>query len=378
MMFKAINKVALNLVFAAGLLTATYPFYVEGINHFIDQQRIKSLQKDNHKEITALEKSMERKNAKISQSGLQPSIDPFSNSNIDSQNDNLASHLIGNISIPKINLHIPLFDTTNENTLAYGATVLQGTSFPVGGKSTHTVIAGHRGLASRILFTNLNFLKKGDVFVFTVLKKKLAYRVSKIQIVKPEDYQVLRIETGKDLATLVTCTPYMINTHRLLITGYRVPYTNVVSKELSRSQLKANIEQASILITILILLIVNIYLIYRKIILAKLAKKTFDLVFTRLNLDNEPVQNAEFQLFTQNKKKPLTRSGKYLIQNATTNGLVVFKNVPGGLYYLRENSANNGVIVGTKNLNQKKMTFYPKQKNKSNYYETNNELYIKY
>lgn len=221
----------LNLIFLIGFLVALYPFYVGALNHFIDEQRIKTLQSQTNKNILSKEASMRKKNAKLRQDGIVAGSDPFSGSTYNEHVD-LKKHLIGKISISKIGLDIPLFDTTNEETLNYGATVLQGTSFPIGGEGTHSVISAHRGLASRVLFTNLNKVKKNDVFVLTVLHKKLAYKVFKIQIVKPEDYQGLKIEPNKDLVTLLTCTPYMINSHRLLVTGYRVPYTADMTKKL--------------------------------------------------------------------------------------------------------------------------------------------------
>ena len=145
----------LNLIFLIGFLVALYPFYVGALNHFIDEQRIKTLQSQTNKNILSKEASMRKKNAKLRQNGIVAGSDPFSGSTYNEHVD-LKKHLIGKISISKIGLDIPLFDTTNEETLNYGATVLQGTSFPIGGEGTHSVISAHRGLASRVLFTNLN------------------------------------------------------------------------------------------------------------------------------------------------------------------------------------------------------------------------------
>lgn len=137
--------------------------------------------------------------------------------------ETFSEHIIGTINIPKLNLEIPLFDTTNAELLENGATVLNGTSQPVGGASTHSVITGHRGLPRRELFTNLPDLKEGDIFLIRVLKKTLTYEVEDIQIVEPDETSSLKIQDGKDLITLITCTPYMVNSHRLLVTGHRIP-----------------------------------------------------------------------------------------------------------------------------------------------------------
>lgn len=271
----------LNLIFLIGFLVALYPFYVGALNHFIDEQRIKTLQSQTNKNIWSKEASMRKKNAKLRQNGIVAGSDPFSGSTYNEHVD-LKKHLIGKISISKIGLDIPLFDTTNEETLNYGATVLQGTSFPIGGEGTHSVISAHRGLASRVLFTNLNKVKKNDIFVLTVLHKKLAYKVFKIQIVKPEDYQGLKIEPNKDLVTLLTCTPYMINSHRLLVTGYRVPYTADMTKKIDTANKWHTLKQGIILIGVVLLLIGQFFLLYRKIVMMKLSKKNSILLFTDL------------------------------------------------------------------------------------------------
>ncbi|MGO3607855.1 MAG: class C sortase, partial [Pseudolactococcus laudensis] len=119
---------------------------------------------------------------------------------------------------------LPIFDETNNELLEKGATVLQGTSFPIGGKGTHSVITGHTGLPEKKLFTDLEKLKKGDLFYIEVSGKKLAYRVERFKTVLPTELDSLKIEDSSDLVTLLTCTPYMINTHRLLVTGVRVGF----------------------------------------------------------------------------------------------------------------------------------------------------------
>lgn len=134
--------------------------------------------------------------------------------------------IMGSIEIPKIGVDLPIYHGTSDDVLSNGVGHLQNSSFPVGGENTRTVLTGHRGLPNAKLFTRLDELKKDDLFYIHVGNKTLAYQIYKIEIVKKEEApDVLGIEEGKDLATLLTCTPYGINTHRLILTGKRVPYS---------------------------------------------------------------------------------------------------------------------------------------------------------
>lgn len=135
---------------------------------------------------------------------------------------NVSNGMIGYVEIPAIRSKLPIFHGTSEKVLSAGVGHIQGSSFPVGGKSTHTVLSGHRGLPSAKLFTDLDKLVEGDVFYLYVLDEVLTYQVDQIRIVEPEDTSNLLIEKGKDYCTLVTCTPYGINSHRLLVRGHRV------------------------------------------------------------------------------------------------------------------------------------------------------------
>lgn len=131
---------------------------------------------------------------------------------------------MGTLDIPKINVELPIYHGTDDSVLSNGVGHLQGTSLPIGGANTHCVLTGHRGLPSSKLLIRLDEMKKGDLFFLRSSNEVLAYKVYKIQVVEPEDVSSLQIESGQDLVTLVTCTPYGINTHRLLVTGKRVEY----------------------------------------------------------------------------------------------------------------------------------------------------------
>ena len=129
------------------------------------------------------------------------------------------------VDIPKINVYLPVQHGTGADTLERAVGHVVGTSLPVGGGSTHAVLSAHSGMASSKLFSDIDRLEKGDVFYVHVLGEVLAYEVDTINTVLPTDTSLLQIEEGKDLVTLVTCTPFGVNTHRLLVRGHRVPYT---------------------------------------------------------------------------------------------------------------------------------------------------------
>ncbi|MCD8078083.1 MAG: class C sortase [Lachnospiraceae bacterium] len=139
--------------------------------------------------------------------------------------DVTGTGVMGYITIDKIDVELPIYHGTEANVLAAGAGHLEGSSLPVGGESTHAVISAHRGLPSALLFTNLDKLEVGDTFTITVLDQVLTYEVDQITIVLPEEIEDLYIEEGKDYCTLMTCTPYGVNSHRLLVRGKRTDQT---------------------------------------------------------------------------------------------------------------------------------------------------------
>lgn len=131
---------------------------------------------------------------------------------------------MGHVEIPKINQDLPIYAGTSEEVLQKGVGHLEGTSLPVGGKNTHAVLTAHRGLPTAKLFTDLNKMKKGDVFYIHNIKEVLAYKVIDVFVVEPSDFDKVLVVEGKDYVTLLTCTPYMINSHRLLVRAERTEY----------------------------------------------------------------------------------------------------------------------------------------------------------
>ena len=140
------------------------------------------------------------------------------------------------VDIPKINVYLPVQHGTDADTLEKSVGHVVGTSLPVGGSSTHAVLSAHSGLASSKLFSDIDQLTEGDTFYIHVLGEVLAYEVDSINTVLPTDTSRLQIEDGKDLVTLVTCTPFGVNTHRLLVRGRRVPYTPEQETEVAETQ----------------------------------------------------------------------------------------------------------------------------------------------
>ena len=142
----------------------------------------------------------------------------------DSQLNLAGNGIMGYVEIPKISVNLPIYHGTENDSLERGIGHLLGSSLPVGGESTHSILSGHSGMASQKMFTDLEQLIIGDVFYLHVLDETLAYQVVEINTVLPYDTSLLGIVPGEDLCTLVTCTPYGVNTHRLLVRGSRIPY----------------------------------------------------------------------------------------------------------------------------------------------------------
>lgn len=173
--------------------------------------------------------------------------------------------MMGYISIPKISVELPIYHGTSESILNIAAGHLEGTSLPVGGKSTHSVISAHRGLPSAKLFTRLDKLAKGDVFTITMLDETLTYEVDSIIVTLPEDTSELTIKKGEDYCTLLTCTPYGINSHRLLVRGKRIETVNKKTIYITADAYQIDSLIVTPVIAIPILIILMLYVLLRPI-----------------------------------------------------------------------------------------------------------------
>ncbi|MDU3087224.1 MAG: class C sortase [Peptoniphilus harei] len=173
-----------------------------------------------------------------------------------------AREKIGYLDVPKINQQIPVYAGTSEDVLQKACGHLEGTSLPIGGKSTHSVITAHRGLPQVKLFRDLDKMEVGDVFYYTNVKETLAYQVDQILVIEPWNFDPVLVVEGKDYMTLLTCTPYMINSHRLLVRGHRIPY---VPEEKEEAEDKAKFSYKDLIVPgFVILLLIIIIFIYIK------------------------------------------------------------------------------------------------------------------
>lgn len=174
-----------------------------------------------------------------------------------------AREKIGYLDVPKINQQIPVYAGTSEDVLQKACGHLEGTSLPIGGKSTHSVITAHRGLPQVKLFRDLDKMEVGDVFYYTNVKETLAYQVDQILVIEPWNFDPVLVVEGKDYMTLLTCTPYMINSHRLLVRGHRIPY---VPEEKEEAEDKAKFNYKDLIVPgfVLLLLIIIIFIYIKR------------------------------------------------------------------------------------------------------------------
>ena len=231
------------VVFILGFLLLCYPLVSsrmqakeqkEAVNSYNDAVENKS-----SKEIEKMRKDAEKYNDVLFQ--CQGAI--VDNANMGMLSDESYNSLLlqsdtgvmGSLEIPKIDVDLPIFHGTGDDVLSTSIGHQQGTSLPIGGENTHSCLTGHRGLPGAKLFTRLDEIVKGDLFFINVLGDTHAYKVNDIRVVTPEEAETLvaTIEAGKDIVTLVTCTPYGLNTHRLLVSGERVPYEKVEYESIS-------------------------------------------------------------------------------------------------------------------------------------------------
>ena len=254
-MKKKAGNLVICIIFLAGLSLLLYPFVANQWNNYRQKQLISGYEQvvSEKEAAEGIDYDAERKKAEDYNEALLPCVLPDSfalaeSSGVDPVYMNTLNiagdEMMGSVEIPKINIKIPIYHTTEEDVLNKGAGHLEGSSLPVGGANTHAVISAHRGLPSASLFTDLDQMKVGDHFLLHVLDETLCYEVDKISVVKPEDTSALAVEDGQDLVRLLTCTPYGVNTARLLVRGHRVPYVEEEVKEektvLSGSSLHTN------------------------------------------------------------------------------------------------------------------------------------------
>ena len=232
---KRIRVIFCVIIFITGLGIASYPF----ISNMVAQRHASQVVKDyetnveemDEEKIDAMKEAAKKYNEQLSN---VVSVDDENENN--EQGERYADLLnigesLGYITIPKIDVNLPIYNGTSQDVLSKGVGHMEQSSYPLGGVSTHCVLTGHRGLPSAVLFTDLDKLEIGDEFYLHVLDEILAYKVDQIKVVEPNESGDLEIIDGKDYCTLVTCTPYAINSHRLLVRGERTEYKGEQDKQ---------------------------------------------------------------------------------------------------------------------------------------------------
>lgn len=223
---KDFSTIALIIVFFVGVSVLLYPTVSDYWNSLHQSQAIAtyadSVENMDEQDYEKLWDAAVSYNQKLFQSGHGLGLKDEEKEEYNELLDVSGTGIMSYIEIPKIKCSLPVYHGTDEGVLQIAVGHIEGSSLPVGGLNTHCVLSGHRGLPSAKLFSNLDKLEEGDIFMIRTLDQTFTYEVDQIRIVLPDEVDDLKIEEGKDLCTLVTCTPYGINTHRLLVRGHRV------------------------------------------------------------------------------------------------------------------------------------------------------------
>lgn len=216
-----------NLLFGAGFLICIFPV----ISNIVERQRQadavatyrQTMEKEDEKEIEEKWRQANEYNEMLFQAkgGI---VEETEEKKYEELLNIHGTDIMGSLEIPKIQVELPIYHGTEDEVLSNGIGHLEGTSLPIGGENTHSVLTGHRGLPSSKLLVRLDEMKIGDLFFIHTYKEVMAYKVEEIMVVKPEDTAWMEIKGEKDLVSLVTCTPFGINSHRLIVTGHRVDY----------------------------------------------------------------------------------------------------------------------------------------------------------
>ena len=263
--------IGLVLLFLIGLSILLYPMVSDAWNKHRDRLLISKysssvVSEDNSDTLNSMWEAAQKYNEQIKQESV-PDAFSVRDGQTDPEYESLLNlngdGMMGYVEIPVIGETIPIYHYTTEESLQKGAGHLFGSSLSVGGENTHCILSAHRGLPSAKLFTDLNLVKEGDVFYLHVLDQTLAYEVDQILTVLPEETDSLGIEEGKDYVTLVTCTPYAVNTHRILVRGHRTTYeaAKEIEKNEQKSVLSGNPNKFMLLLCIVIGIVIAVIIV---------------------------------------------------------------------------------------------------------------------
>ncbi|HFU4084154.1 TPA: class C sortase [Streptococcus suis] len=218
-------------IILAGIFIVSYPVVSQMYYNYVNQQTLNDFD-SGRKQLTSEEVDKRIQLAQAYNASLQnfTITDPYTEKQLEQGRTEYARMLtvrekIASVHIPDIDINLPIYAGSGEDVLQKGVGHLEGTSLPIGGPNSHTVLTAHTGLPNSRLFTDLDKLKIGDKFYITNIKETLAYQIDSITVIEPTDFSSLVISPDQDYVTLLTCTPYMINSHRLLVRGQRIPYT---------------------------------------------------------------------------------------------------------------------------------------------------------
>lgn len=262
-MKKKLSNLILVLIFLTGVSLLVYPTFSDWWNSLHQSRAIAAyVDQVNTLDDAQYETMLEQADAYNQTLIGKEDRYNLSDSELETYNsllDVTGTGIMGYVVIPKINVRLPIYHGTDPAVLEIAIGHIAGSSLPVGGESTHCVLSGHRGLPSAKLFTDIDQLKEGDQFMLEVLGDTLTYEVDQIKVVLPDELEDIEIEEGKDLCTLVTCTPYGVNTHRLLVRGHRVEtvkqnHVRVVSDAVQIEPVKVAIAAGIPLLVIIMLL----------------------------------------------------------------------------------------------------------------------------
>src|SRR5690625_505107 len=247
-----LRKIILLLLFIGGLSIFSYPIisnWIHSIEHYtvIDNHKKQVKEMSEGEKNEALTKA-QKYNEALTEAAI-PISDPFLGEIENEQSKGYYDVLnigetIGHLEVPSINVNLPIYHGISDDVLQRGIGHMSNSSFPVGGKGTHSALTGHRGLPSSKLLRHLDKVKMNDLFYIHMLNEVLAYRVDDIQIVIPSDTNWLSLDDNIDYVTFITCEPYMINTHRLLVRGERVPYEDMEAATETAALIKEEIQKA--------------------------------------------------------------------------------------------------------------------------------------
>lgn len=333
-------------LFLLGMGIFLYPFVVNGINNAYDQYRIKGYQSEmqqaNQQQLTEKRKQLQEKNQERKEHSVPGMVieeDVFETAIQGVQDpgrDYFDQHLLGLVYIPAIQVSLPIFDETNESLLARGATLLQGSSYPVGGSGTHAVLTGHSGLPDKKLFTDLSKLQIGDVIFVDVFGEQLAYEIDRFQTVLPTDVQALDIQPEADLLTLVTCTPYMVNSHRLLVTSHRIAYpAEKIQDSAGKIQRHHYLQLIMIVVGSLTVIALVIWRMWHRWQQLHAQNRYYQIHFFAYQ-DHQPIAQVRYAVLTAKGHYATNKLGEPFIATSTLTGEVLFKDLPAGSYQIVE------------------------------------------